>query len=769
MTLSAATVLAHGELQDDGPVSKWFRERLATDLSAIGHFQTFLMEAMGGDSPGHRALVQDATNQLGRWLGFKVEFGTYGPNARRPIQFDGFWQSKTGNAFLVYVKDSRPLRIDAGEILKTLRRLNTEKQRAAGVVIHALILVGPGDAQEFAATLPLEAVAGRISVVSFEAFFQLADRATAAGRGYPMLEKFLMPLPPLLVDARMPLIDACLDAATTDKTLPGAIKAPSKPKTSSGASFKGTLVGPNPTPLSQDFPDYTRNTGPGQIPGTPPVAPVAPVPSPGQPPLAGSPNPAPPIAPGSAAPLAAEIEKWRQAARAAEEDGNASEALAYWEQVAAAAPGDQEAASGVANARRFTSALGGAGPVKPPSGIARGPVGPAVPPPPLHAQDPISFARSLMAEGRYADASLAFEALTRAPGASPDLFRDLGVCKAMAGDREGCQRAFTRCVHLLGDELEGFRGLALAAVGCGERDAAVDAAVTYLSGHAEDPRGYLLLGEVYGLLGRPKDAAEAFENALSLAPQDPSTMADLAACLAETGQIPRADALIEAALQMDPSHAVAWAVRGDLRRRQRDFAGARTAYDYALGLDPRQVTSRLGLAMLAADSGYGPQAIQDLEILFAEIPLDPRVQAALLRALVREARYARLLEVADSLLRLDPRHLQGRALRGIALFHTGNVPGATQALEGVLEEASDDPQVLLHLGLCYFHQQRWEEAVEALEESTRFDPTLIEAYLYLGYGYRNLGNGMAAALAFTKVLNLDPTNESANQGMMSLG
>ena len=112
--------------------------------------------------------------------------------------------------------------------------------------------------------------------------------------------------------------------------------------------------------------------------------------------------------------------------------------------------------------------------------------------------------------------------------------------------------------------------------------------------------------------------------------------------------------------------------------------------------------------------------------------------------------------------------LQAQIYRGISNFNLGLVPEATLALETV-RQLSGDPQVLLYLGLCYYSQQDWRQASEVLEESTRKDPSLVDGFLYLGYSFVNQGNSMEAALNFTKALNLDPHNEAANQGLMSLG
>jgi tetratricopeptide (TPR) repeat protein len=824
--LDVQAVLAQGGLVDGSPAVEVLRERLQSEFRTPGQFRNFSQEASRGNTPVHRSLLQDTVNSFGKFLGFKVEFGNYGPNTRRPIEFDGFWQSKTGNAFLLYLETQQRPKLTVPEILHTLKRLNTPRQAAAGIRIFALLVVCHGRFDDYLHNLPRPNMTGRFSVLSLDTLFALGDRTLTAGQSYKMMERLLLPVDPLAIDRRMELIDLLLEAGLGRQTSSGI---PQK-QTGSGQLIGGTIIGANPTPLEETFPLLTTVPGgnpppgplsalnmegkksmaplgpPSQLGASVPESPISRLdqaipsgptslvggsqpPSPNSllqarlqdPPVGpisrlgsftSDPPPAPPAPPPSEPqPKPVGVEQFRALAEKAETEGRASEALQYWEALLLASPEDPVAREGATRARMVTG--GGLPPMRPTSspGLFKSPTeqpsaAPQAAPP---ASGESRDGRRLLAEGLVQEAIPLLEAESERVQNDPSLFRDLGLAKGIQGDREGSQRAFSRCLQLLGNYLPGYREVALAALHAGQTETAEDAVVTFLSNNPDNPMAYILLGEIYGELGRDRDSAEAFENAIGLGPDNAVAHCELSRALMETGNYSKAEENLTQALSLDPNLALAHAYRGDLRRLTGDPLGSRASYEKALHIDPGNILARLGTALLLEESGNQAKAAQMLEDLLQEEPGNHKLQTALLRAQARAGQTERTRELAEYILTYDPRNRSARIFLGISLYNLGDVPRATKALEGVLEEAVDDPQVLLYLGLCYFTLQRWDESIEALEEATRHDPTLVDAYLYLGYGYRNQGNGMDAAMSFTKVFNLDPENEAAREGMMSLG
>ena len=56
---------------------------------------------------------------------------------------------------------------------------------------------------------------------------------------------------------------------------------------------------------------------------------------------------------------------------------------------------------------------------------------------------------------------------------------------------------------------------------------------------------------------------------------------------------------------------------------------------------------------------------------------------------------------------------------------------------------------------------RWTEAIAEFDHSIRLDPELVQAYLYRGFAYYNLGRFQRALPDFDEAIRLDPENHHA--------
>ncbi len=76
------------------------------------------------------------------------------------------------------------------------------------------------------------------------------------------------------------------------------------------------------------------------------------------------------------------------------------------------------------------------------------------------------------------------------------------------------------------------------------------------------------------------------------------------------------------------------------------------------------------------------------------------------------------------------------------LFFTA---GPVQAQEATLDRA-----------LQHYYRGEYPAAVEVLKDITARDPENAAAYYYLGYTYQEMGNYVAARMAFKKTYELNP-------------
>ena len=109
----------------------------------------------------------------------------------------------------------------------------------------------------------------------------------------------------------------------------------------------------------------------------------------------------------------------------------------------------------------------------------------------------------------------------------------------------------------------------------------------HLSFHDRDVNNALAwhnLGGLQARVGRYDDAVDSYLSSLNLAPTLEGSRLELAALLAERGQLDEAEAQLVTATELDPGSVDAWIGLGDLYRMTGHPARAGRAYDRAKGL-----------------------------------------------------------------------------------------------------------------------------------------------------------------------------------------
>jgi len=101
---------------------------------------------------------------------------------------------------------------------------------------------------------------------------------------------------------------------------------------------------------------------------------------------------------------------------------------------------------------------------------------------------------------------------------------------------------------------------------------------------------------------------------------------------------------------------------------------------------------------------------------------------------------------------------QSRALffEGIEHFENGRLEPARTCFEKCETLTPGRPSVLGNLGVTLFHLRQWGAAIPVLWQATAADPSLAEAWAWLGLANEAQGQWQAAAAALEKALALSP-------------
>ena len=171
-------------------------------------------------------------------------------------------------------------------------------------------------------------------------------------------------------------------------------------------------------------------------------------------------------------------------------------------------------------------------------------------------------------------------AITHAPAV-------IGLCLLMSG----------QAAAQVSDPIEAGRALARE----GRLEDAVAAYTRILEAKPDDLEARKERGRVLGWLQRNHEALDDFDRVLTVTPRDAEARLGRGRILARLQRYPEAEAEYRRAFADDPRAAAeAWVEIGRLRYWQEDRAGARTAYDEALRLEPTNAEAQQGLAVLAA-------------------------------------------------------------------------------------------------------------------------------------------------------------------------
>ncbi|MEI6503010.1 MAG: tetratricopeptide repeat protein, partial [Armatimonadota bacterium] len=147
-----------------------------------------------------------------------------------------------------------------------------------------------------------------------------------------------------------------------------------------------------------------------------------------------------------------------------------------------------------------------------------------------------------------------------------------------------------------------------------------------------NPRSFLAhnnLGAMYQLSGQPRKAAEQFELALKIRPDDPDSLANLGMVLAQTNRPAEARGYLEKALQVRPGDPKAQMMLGIIAVGEKDYDTAISRFQPLLDSDPNNVMVRYQLALAFLGQGRKAEAKAHLEEVLRLAPGMEPVQKAL--------------------------------------------------------------------------------------------------------------------------------------------
>jgi tetratricopeptide (TPR) repeat protein len=310
------------------------------------------------------------------------------------------------------------------------------------------------------------------------------------------------------------------------------------------------------------------------------------------------------------------------------------------------------------------------------------------------------------------------------------------------------------------------RGEALFALG---RNA--DAETTLRKAVQLDPNSalaYSRLARVLIALGRPAEAVPAARKATELDPSFGEGFAILGGAILAQNQDNWGDAIAQAqqGAFLDPQNPIVQTIVGRIFTANGQGDQAVAAYRRALDADPGYAAARLALIEAELARGNRDAAIEEAKKAAADMPTSPEINLLLGEFSVRQNDYAAALGYLERAMKGMPGNADGWALLGRAYQFTKRTDDAAQAYAKAVELAPQNTNYRTTYGLLLGMTGDLDKGLEELEKVVHTPGYKKEdAWVNLGWVYRNMNKPEESIAAYKKALAINPQQEQAALGL----
>ncbi|MGH9588485.1 MAG: tetratricopeptide repeat protein [Acidobacteriaceae bacterium] len=272
-------------------------------------------------------------------------------------------------------------------------------------------------------------------------------------------------------------------------------------------------------------------------------------------------------------------------------------------------------------------------------------------------------------------------------------------------------------------------------------------------------------GELLEDLGREPDAAVAYEHALRLAPNDAELLLKVGIYRLVSGKYESAIALLQRCLKAVPRDrdALYYLAQAYHFAGKNDLAVKTIAE--CVRVDPTNASALQKYGELLSSSGDNEGAMHWLLKAQKADPALQRLDFDLGVASYYNMDFPVALKYAGAAAERRPNDLEALALYAAVQVSLSQWQAAEETYARILAVKPEDKSALLGVGRCEVELKQYPQAVEALLQVERMDPTEILSHFYLSRAYAGLGKTEEArqeAELHSRMLaqqSVGPTNE----------
>ncbi|MCA9516729.1 MAG: tetratricopeptide repeat protein [Myxococcales bacterium] len=248
-----------------------------------------------------------------------------------------------------------------------------------------------------------------------------------------------------------------------------------------------------------------------------------------------------------------------------------------------------------------------------------------------------------------------------------------------------------------------------------------------------------------GALVAPAVAAAPFDQAMSIV-SDPKALAT------RSGE---AEQLFRQCLSGAPDNVEGWFNLGLLLERKGDLAGARDAYQKALGVKADYLPAQARIAGLDLAAG-NTAALDKLEAIIKEDAFQAEARNILAEYALAQGDYAKAILHSRNVLVGDPRNVNASLNAAIAYYRQGLIDQAGLIATSALEKEPNAAALHNIMGLVYLSKDDTRSATEQFTAALDGDPNNMDALLNLAALELAYGNFESALKHFDQALKIRP-------------
>jgi Flp pilus assembly protein TadD len=246
-----------------------------------------------------------------------------------------------------------------------------------------------------------------------------------------------------------------------------------------------------------------------------------------------------------------------------------------------------------------------------------------------------------------------------------------------------------------------------------------------LKGSGVTAQMYNLMGWCYHKLNKPKEATEAFEHAITLAPADESNYVDLIKVLEAHYFLKVGLDAANRGVALFPKSVEMLNLKGSIERRMFHFNDAVVSYRQAIQLQDTNVESWLGLATAQISAESIPDATSTLKSALERFPNEARFKVLYARMLTTHADAGdravtgRAEQLLNQAIKNDPRNAEAFLELGKIELNDGKLSQASQHLERAAKLSPEDSEPHFVLWRAYKGLNRTADAARELKTFQR--------------------------------------------------